>query len=214
MTGFRSIVQHLLTLLLALSVGACLSNAAIDESDETVVSLAITSPSSASTMDTVDTTVSLAGKANSDMGIFKVVWSNDRGGEGVANGTDSWQTASIALELGQNKITVTAEDTAGVTASRSIVVNRESGQTGSAALSWAAPTARTDGSPLTNLAGYKIFYGRMAGVYDYQIDISNPAVLTYVVENLVSGDWYFALTAYDSQGIESGRSNEVLRQIS
>jgi len=158
--------------------------------------------------------VRLAGNAGSDMGIFKVSWVNDRGGEGVANGTDSWQTASIDLELGENKITVTAEDTAGATTSRSIVVNRESGQTGSVALSWTAPTVRTDGSPLTNLAGYKIFYGRMSGIYDYQIDISNPGILTYVVENLVSGDWYFALAAYDSQGLESDRSNEVLRQIS
>ncbi len=165
-------------------------------------------------MDTADTAVSLAGNANSGMGIFKVSWSNDRGGEGVANGTDSWQTASIALELGVNKITVTAEDAAGTTASRSIVVNRESGQTGSATLSWTAPTARTDGSPLTNLAGYKVFYGRMSGIYDHQIDISNPGILTFVVENLVSGDGYFALTAYDSQGLESDRSNEVLRQIS
>jgi hypothetical protein len=165
-------------------------------------------------MDTSDPAVSLAGNAGSDLGVFKVSWANDRGGEGVADGTDSWQTASIALELGENKITVTAENTAGATTSRSIVVNRESGQTGSTALSWTAPTARTDGSPLTNLAGYKVFYGRMSGIYDYQIDISNPGILTYVVENLVSGDWYFALAAYDSQGLESDRSNEVLRKIS
>ena len=54
----------------------------------------------------------------------------------------------------------------------------------------------------------------MSGIYDYQIDISNPGILTYIVENLVSGDWYFALAAYDSQGLESDRSNEVLRTIS
>ncbi len=214
MMNFRSVVQHALTLLLALSVSACLTNSVVDGADNAAVSLTITSPSSASTMDTTDSTVSLAGNANSDMGIFKVAWANDRGGEGIANGTESWQTASINLELGENRITVTAENTAGETSSRSIVVNRESGQIGSAALSWAAPTARTDGSALTNLAGYKIFYGRMSGVYDYQIDINNPAVLTYVVENLVSGDWYFALAAYDTEGLESDRSNEVLRQIS
>ena len=165
-------------------------------------------------MDTSDPAVSLAGTAGSDMGVFKVSWANDRGGEGVANGTDSWQTVSIALELGENRITVTAEDTTGATTSRSIVVNRESGQTGSATLSWTAPTARTDGSPLTNLAGYTVFYGRMSGIYDYQIDISNPGISTYVVENLVSGDWYFAMAAYDAQGLESDRSNEVLRKIS
>ncbi len=214
MINIRSVAQQALTLTLALSVSACLMDSAIDGSENAAVSLTITSPSSASAMDTSDTTVSLAGNASSDMGIFKVAWANDRGGEGVANGTDSWQTASIALELGENRITVTAEDTTGATTSRSIVVNRESGQTGSAALSWTAPTARTDGSPLTNLAGYKIYYGRMSGIYDYQIDINNPGILIYLVENLVSGDWYFALAAYDSQGFESDRSNEVLRQIS
>ncbi len=214
MMNSRSVAQHALTLLLALSMGACLMDSAIDGPENAAVSLTITSPSSASAMDTSDPAVSLAGTASSDMGVFQVSWANDRGGEGVANGTDSWQTASIALELGENRITVTAENTAGATTSRSIVVNRESGQTGSATLSWTAPTARTDGSPLTNLTGYKIVYGRMSGIYDYQIDINNPGVLTYVVENLVSGDWYFALTAYDSEGIESDRSNEVLRQIS
>ncbi len=210
MMNSRSVAQHALTLLLALSISACLSDSAKDAA----FSLTITSPSSASTVDTVDTTVSLAGNASSDMGIFKVAWANDRGGEGIANGTETWQIASIALELGQNRITVTAEDTAGATASRSIVVNRESGQAGAVSLSWAAPTTRTDGSPLTNLAGYKIYYGRMSGVYDYQIDINNPGILTYLVENLVSGDWYFALTAYDSQGIESDRSGEAIRKIS
>ncbi len=219
MMSFRSVAQQVLTLTLALSVSACLMDSAVDNSatggsKNAVVSLTITNPSSASVMDTSDPAVSLAGTASSDMGVFKVSWANDRGGEGVANGTDSWQTASIALELGENRITVTAEDTAGATTSRSIVVNRESGQTGSAALSWVAPTARTDGSPLTNLAGYTVFYGRMSGIYDYQIDISNPGILTYVVENLVSGDWYFALAAYDSQGLESDRSNEVLREVS
>ncbi len=214
MMNFRSVAQQVLTLILALSVSACLMDSAVDGSENAAVRLTITSPSSASAMDTSDSTVSLAGNAGSDMGVFKVSWANDRGGEGVANGTDSWQTASISLELGENKITVTAEDTAGATTRRRIVVNRESGQPGSASLSWTAPTARTDGSPLTNLAGYKVFYGRMSGIYDYQIDISNPGILTYVVENLVSGDWYFALAAYDSQGLESDRSNEVLREIS
>lgn len=206
----RSVTQHLLMLLLALSVCACSSGSATGEA----VSLAITSPSSAPVVDTTDSAVTLAGHASSDMGIFKVVWANDRGGTGVANGTDAWQAPGIALELGENRITVTAEDIAGAKSSRSILVNRESGLSGSAELSWVAPTSRTDGSPLTNLAGFKIYYGRMPGIYDYQIDINNPGITTYLVENLVSGNWYFALAAYDSAGIESDRSNEVLRQIS
>ena len=165
-------------------------------------------------MDTADTIVSLAGNANSDTDIAKVAWVNDRGGAGVADGTNSWQIANIALELGENNITITAEDTAGAKASQSIAVFRESGQPGTVTLFWTAPIARTDGTPLTNLAGYKIQYGRMSGIYDYQVDIDNPGVVAYVVENLVPGDWFFALTAYDTEGLESDRSNEVMRQIS
>lgn len=210
MMNYGSVARHALTLLLALSVNACSSSSGTGAA----VNLTITSPSNASIVDTTDSAVTLAGHASSDMGIFKVAWINDRGGAGVANGTDSWQIASISLKLGENRITVTAEDTAGATNSRSIVVNRESGQAGSVTLSWTAPTSRTDGSPLTDLAGYKIYYGRMSGVYDYQIDIKNPGITTYLVENLVSGNWYFALAAYDSASIESDRSNEVLRQIS
>ncbi len=39
------------------------------------------------------------------------------------------------------------------------------------------------------------------------IDVGN--VTTYTISNLVSGAYYFAVTAYDSQNIESGYSNEV-----
>ena len=211
--SFRSFGQHGLAFLLALSVSACLSDSEKSGSENVGISLAIISPTSASTMDTVDPTVSLAGNANSPMGIFKVTWANDRGGEGIANGSVSWQIAGIALKLGVNRITVSVEDNAGAKTSKGIAVFKESGQPGTATLSWTAPIARTDGTPLTNLAGYKIRYGRMSGVYDYQVDIDNSGVVAYVVENLVPGDWYFALTAYDTGGSESDRSNEVLRQI-
>jgi hypothetical protein len=208
MTNHRSVAKNALTLILAMSLWACLS-----DSDDSV-SLEITSPTSLDVMDTTDAAVSFAGSASSEMGIFEVSWANDRGGEGVADGTDSWQTANIELELGANTITITAEDTAGETTSKSIAVNRESGENGSATLAWDAPTTRVDGTPLTNLAGYKIFYGRMSGIYDYEIEVNSPGVSTYVVEDLVSGDWYFALAAYDSAGLESDRSNEVVREIS
>ena len=74
---------------------------------------------------------------------------------------------------------------------------------------------RTDsnGNPLTDLAGYKIHYGRMSGIYDYEITIDNPGILTYVVENLYPGDWYFSMTAFDRNGTESGYSNEVRKRV-
>jgi len=212
--NYQDIAQQAVTLILALTMSACLTDSEVNEFETEAVSLAITSPSSASALDTSDSAIRLAGTSSSDMGISRVSWANDRGGEGVANGTDSWQIASADVELGKNIITITAKDAAGAKTSRSIEVNRESGQTSSTTLSWTAPTARTDGSPLANLAGYKILYGRMSGIYDYQIEIKNPGISRYVVDDLVSGEWYFVLIAYDSEGLESTRSNEVIREIS
>ena len=178
------------------------------------VSIAITSPTTASYIETPDSAVILAGTAVGDPNIVSVSWTNDRGGQGTASGTENWSTGGIPLELGENVITLTAQGSSGATARTTIVINRESGLAGSATVSWKAPTERTDGSPLTNLAGYRIFYGRMSGIYDYRIDIRNPGVLTYVVENLAPGDWYFAVSAYDSYGIDSDRSAEVHLEIS
>ena len=92
-------------------------------------------------------------------------------------------------------------------------MNRQSTGTGSATLSWNPPNQRTDGAPLTNLAGYRIYYGRLSETYDYQIEINNPGVVTYVVEGLVPGDWHFVAAAFASAGLESDFSNEVTRQI-
>ena len=215
----RTVAKHAFIILTVLTLNACLDEPrTLTESEDgqpegATVSVEITSPSSFSTMDTPDDAVRLAGTASGDLGIARVSWLNDRGGEGTADGTDSWQTSDIALELGDNTVTVTAEDTSGAKTNRRIRIKRESGRKGSATLAWTAPTTRVDGSPLTNLAGYKIFYGRMTGVYDYEIAIDNPGVVTYVVEDLTSGDWYFTVDAYDAYGLESDRSNEVLRNI-
>jgi hypothetical protein len=221
MSGYRNVARIALVWILSLSLSACLldsgagwNGSSSGSASSEGVSLAITNPTSASAMDTTDRTISLAGTAASDLGIAEVSWRNDRGGQGTASGTSNWQASSVALQLGQNAITVTAEDGGGNTQSRNITVNRESGETGSATLSWIAPTTREDGSALTNLAGYKIYYGRMSGTYDYTVEISNPGVQTYVVEELVSGDWYFVLSAYDSSDVESNPSNEVSRTIS
>ncbi|MGQ9570185.1 MAG: InlB B-repeat-containing protein [Thermodesulfovibrionales bacterium] len=77
-----------------------------------------------------------------------------------------------------------------------------------ATLSWEGPSANTDGSPITDLAGYKIYYGTSSGNYSEHIDVGN--VKNYTIDNLVEGlTYYFAVTAYDTSGNESDFSNEV-----
>jgi len=82
---------------------------------------------------------------------------------------------------------------------------------GSATLSWAAPTQNTDGSSLTDLAGYRVYYGTSADALTQVIDVSN--VTTYVVNGLSSGTYYFAVAAYSTAGTESALSETATKTI-
>jgi hypothetical protein len=84
--------------------------------------------------------------------------------------------------------------------------------TGAATLTWAAPTTNTDGSPLTDLAGYKVHYGTTLGVYTA---IVVGDIQTYRIDGLTKGQtYYFTVTAYDTKGIESDYSTVVSKLIS
>jgi Putative Ig domain len=83
----------------------------------------------------------------------------------------------------------------------------------SASLSWSAPTQNEDGSPLTNLAGYRVHYGTSASDLDQRIDVGNPATTSTVVQNLTPGTWFFAISAYTHDGAESSRSAVVSKVI-
>ena len=74
---------------------------------------------------------------------------------------------------------------------------------GSVTLSWTPPTLNTDGSALTDLAAYEIYYGVTQGNYTEQIHVDNPGLTTYVVDNLSPGTYYFVATSLNSSGVES-----------
>ena len=76
-------------------------------------------------------------------------------------------------------------------------------------ISWTAPTTNMDGTPLTDLIGYKIYCGSATGNYTIIKDVSN--VTQYLLTNLFTagGVYYCVVTAYDTFGNESGYSNEV-----
>ena len=84
--------------------------------------------------------------------------------------------------------------------------------TGSASLAWDAPSTNADGTPLTDLTGYKVYYGTEPGVYQ---SINVGAVDSFEVTGLASGQtYYFTVTAYDSSGSESDYSDVVSELIS
>lgn len=84
---------------------------------------------------------------------------------------------------------------------------------GSVTLTWDAPTMNVDGSSLTDLAAYKLYYGTNSRNYTNEVRIENPGVATYVVENLVSDTYYFAITAINGAGEESDFSSEAVHTI-
>jgi hypothetical protein len=85
--------------------------------------------------------------------------------------------------------------------------------TGSATISWTPPTQNTDGSTITNLAGFRIAYGTSSGQLNQTVEISNPGIATYVVNGLNQGTWFFAVRAYNSAGAESAVSNTASKTI-
>jgi uncharacterized protein YjdB len=130
----------------------------------------------------------------------------------VTWGTSNSTIATISNSLGSNGLaagvvagTVTISAVSGsVSASTVLTVN----STGSLILSWKAPTTNTDGSSLTNLGGYKVFWGTSSGVYTTTLDVGN--VLQYALNNFAGGyTYYFAVKAYNASSVESSYSNEA-----
>jgi len=80
-------------------------------------------------------------------------------------------------------------------------------------LSWQAPTENADGTALVDLKGYKVHYGPASKIYSETIQVTNPGLTTYVVQNLDVGKYYFAVTAYNAAGQESWLSPEVSTQV-
>ena len=87
--------------------------------------------------------------------------------------------------------------------------------TGSLGLSWTAPTTRADGTPisLSDIDGYRIYYGTSKGSHPNQVNITSGSVTSKTIGNLASGKkYYLAMTTYDNSGRESAKSPELVKQ--
>lgn len=118
---------------------------------------------------------------------------------------------AVARLVSENPI----KDTAGPGAFRSLILLPlllfsavEAHAAGRAVLTWEANTE-------ADLAGYKVYTGTASGEYGPPIDVgltATPQSPTHTIE-LADGTYYFAVTAYDDSGNESGYSNEVGKKI-
>jgi len=85
----------------------------------------------------------------------------------------------------------------------------------SATLSWTAPVARSDQSPLSlaDIGGYRVYYGTVEGEYPYRIDVNDGTAVEVVIKDLPTGAYYFVVSTYDTEGRESEYSKLVVKTI-
>jgi len=123
---------------------------------------------------------------------------------GSPDGTAAGLYANIQVSVSDGQATATLP---------AFSISVEQLATGNATLSWQPPVQRTDGSALTDLAGYRIYYGNTSTNLGQSITLNNSGLTSYVVENLSQGTWYFSMTAFDASGAESNRSSVASKTI-
>ena len=122
--------------------------------------------------------------------------------------------APSAADAGQyNNIRITVSDGSATASLSAFSITVVSSGSGSATLSWLPPTENTDGTPLTNLDGYKVYWGPAADTYTNSVTLDNEGLTSYVVEGLTPGLWYFTTTSFNTLGIESSFSNVASKSI-
>ena len=138
----------------------------------------------------------------------KPSWAAFSTATGTLSGTpaagDAGTTSNIVISVSDGKATASL-------AAFSIAVTQVA--MGSAALGWVPPTQETDGTAVTNLAGYRIFYGTSPTNLDQVVTLANAGATAYVVENLTPATWYFSVRAYTTDGMESAGSNVASKVI-
>lgn len=84
---------------------------------------------------------------------------------------------------------------------------------GTATLNWTPPTLRANNTTLTDLAGYRIAYGTSSTVMHDSVNLPNPGLSSYVLQNLAPGTYHFVIRAFDSTGNESPLSNVITATV-
>jgi hypothetical protein len=113
-------------------------------------------------------------------------------------------------------ITIAAADAShrAVTSPFSItVVAGATGALGTASLRWQEPGSKLDGSPLDDLAGYRILYGRNSDDLDQSVLVMNPRTTSFDIESLDAGVWYFAVIAVNVNGLEGPPTTPAMKSI-
>lgn len=84
---------------------------------------------------------------------------------------------------------------------------------GSADVTWVAPTTNTDGSTLTNLARFKVYYGNTSTALTNSTTVDDVTRRSATITPLSAGTWYFAVRAVNTSQVESANSNVTSKVV-
>ena len=70
-----------------------------------------------------------------------------------------------------------------------------------------------DGTALTDLSGYKLYWGTTPGSYSNSVTIDDAGTTIYVVDNLSPGTYEFVATSFNAAGVESGYSSPATKVL-
>jgi len=86
--------------------------------------------------------------------------------------------------------------------------------TGTISLQWSAPATRADGTPLSlsEISGYKVYYGNTPGYYPNSVDITDGSLQSATLTGVPIGSYYVAMTTVDMSGLESAYSAAILKK--
>ena len=139
----------------------------------------------------------------------KPAWARFSASTGRLAGTprsgDVGTYANIVIRVSDGKVTTSLP-------AFSIVVSGDA-RPAPVTLSWVPPTLNTDGSPIEDLAGFKIYYGNLSRRYGRVLNVPDASINSAVIEGLAPATWYFAVRAYNSHGVESDYSVEVSKTL-
>lgn len=125
-----------------------------------------------------------------------------------------WGTPD-ATDVGSfTNIGISVSDGQATAALRAFDISVNQVAAGTATLSWEPPTENADGTPLTDLAGYRIYYGRNQANLTQVVVVNNPGLTRYVIENLTPARWHFEMTSVNADGAESQRTEATSKTIS
>jgi hypothetical protein len=112
-------------------------------------------------------------------------------------------------DLGEGApIELTVTDGSGIAGLEPFTITVEAAGPSSYSVEWIPPTENADGSPLTDLTGYRIYYGTSPGQYTEKIKINSPGQTSYTIQNLTPGTYYLVMTSRSGHG-QSKRSREL-----